>query len=58
MAPWESYLAPMQARIDTLRDQAPDPLLCSTLDSHQHEIDGWRAAPDQIAYALLIVTPQ
>lgn len=57
-APWEAYYAPMQARIDALRDQSPDATLCITLDSHQLEIDRWRAAADRVAYALLIVTPQ
>ena len=57
-APWEAYYAPMQARIDALRSQSPDATLCITLDSHQLEIDRWRAAADRIAYAQLIVTPQ
>ena len=56
-APWDAYYAPMQTRIDALRGQNPDAALTAALDENQLEIDRWRAAPDQIAYALLIVTP-
>ncbi|MFL4470946.1 trans-aconitate 2-methyltransferase [Tateyamaria armeniaca] len=57
-APWEAYYTPMQARIDMLRTQSPDAVLTAALDENQREIDRWRAAPDQVAYALLIVTPE
>lgn len=56
-APWEAYYAPMQARIDMLRRRNPDAALRAALDENQREIDRWRAAPDQIAYALVIATP-
>lgn len=56
-APWAAYYTSMQARIDALRAQNPDALLTAALDDSQLEIDRWRGAPDQIAYALLIVTP-
>ncbi|WP_299725406.1 class I SAM-dependent methyltransferase [uncultured Tateyamaria sp.] len=54
-APWETYYAPMQARIDMLRGQGPNDVLSAALDENQLEIDRWRAGRDQIAYALLIV---
>ena len=56
-APWTAYYTSLQARIDVLRTQNPDVTLAAALDDSQLEIDRWRAAPDQIAYALLIVTP-
>ena len=56
-APWETYFTPMQARIDMLRGQSPDAALRAALDENQLEIDRWRAAPDDIAYALLIAVP-
>ena len=56
-APWEAYYTPMQARVDMLRRQNPDAALRAALDENQREIDRWRAAPDQIAYALVIATP-
>jgi SAM-dependent methyltransferase len=56
--PWEAYFTPMQARIDMLRAQSPDAVLTAALDEHQREIDRWRAAPDDIAYALLIAVAQ
>jgi len=57
-APWEAYYTPMQTRIDMLRKQAPEAVLTAALNENQLEMDRWRAAPDQIAYALLIVTPE
>ncbi len=56
-APWEAYYTPMQAKIDVLRAQA-DPALTEVLDECQREIDLWRAASDQVAYALLVVRPK
>ena len=56
--PWQAYYRPIQDRIDRLRAAAPDAALKAALDQEQLEIDRWRAAPDDIAYALLIVTPQ
>ncbi len=55
--PWQEYYDPMQARIDELRKGDVSPAVAATLDENQAEIDRWRAAPDQIAYALLIVAP-
>ena len=56
--PWADYYTPMQARIDMLRGQNPDAALIDALDESQREIDLWRAAQDDIAYALLVVTPK
>jgi hypothetical protein len=53
---WADYYASLGARIDTLRPGAT-PDLTAVLDESAAEIANWRAAPDQIAYALLIVTP-
>ncbi|WP_415402687.1 class I SAM-dependent methyltransferase [Tateyamaria sp. SN3-11] len=55
--PWRDYYDPMQARIDALRKTHPDAALSAALDENQQEIDRWKAAQDQIAYALLIVEP-
>jgi trans-aconitate methyltransferase len=57
-APWRSYFTPLQARIDMLRGQSPDAALGAALDENQLEIDRWHAAPDDIAYALLIAVPE
>ncbi len=56
-APWQAYYEPMQSRIDMLRDDTPDAALIAALDENQQEIDHWMAAKDDIAYALLIVSP-
>lgn len=55
--PWKAYYDPMQARIDDLRKTA-GPDLIPALDEAQMEIDLWRAVPDEIAYALLVVEPE
>lgn len=56
-APWAAYYDPMQARIDRLRLSTSDAVITAALDEAQTEIDRWRAAPAQIAYALLVVAP-
>lgn len=56
-APWARYYDPMQTRNDHLRATATDPLLLKAVAENQTEIDRWRAARDEIAYALLIVAP-
>ncbi len=57
-APWASYYDPLQARIAHLRGTDPDPALADALDRDAAEIALWRAAPDHIAYALLLVQPE
>ncbi|WP_415920764.1 class I SAM-dependent methyltransferase [Tateyamaria sp. SN6-1] len=56
-APWEAYYTPMQAHLDALRAGDVTPALQAAIDENQAEIDRWRAAPDDIAYALMIVAP-
>ena len=56
-APWQAYYDPMQARSDNLRGHDNSPAVAAAIAENQTEIDRWRAARDQIAYALLIVTP-
>ncbi|MEL7132452.1 MAG: class I SAM-dependent methyltransferase, partial [Pseudomonadota bacterium] len=55
--PWAAYYKPMQARSDHLRATETDPLVQATVTENQTEMDLWRAARDEIAYALLIVAP-
>jgi len=55
--PWADYYDSLQARIDVLREQSPEAALVEALDENQREIDMWRAAQDEIAYALLIAKP-
>lgn len=57
-APWAAYYDPMQARLAQLRAQRPEPGLSAAIDAAQREIDLWSAAPDQIAYALIITAPE
>ncbi|MEX0310889.1 MAG: trans-aconitate 2-methyltransferase [Tateyamaria sp.] len=57
-AAWKAYYTPMQARIDALRTTTSDPDILAAVDDSQKEINQWRAASDQIAYALLIVAPE
>lgn len=56
--PWLAYYEPMQVRIDHLRATATDPIVLAAVDENQTEIDRWRAAQDEVAYALLIVAPE
>ncbi|WP_108482388.1 class I SAM-dependent methyltransferase [Oceaniglobus ichthyenteri] len=53
---WANYYDPMQARINLLRPTA-SPELIEALDAGQWEIDQWRSAPEEFAYALLVVEP-
>lgn len=54
---WEAYYVPMEKRIKALRPGATG-ALARALDEAQAEIDRWRAAPSEIAYALMVVAPQ
>jgi SAM-dependent methyltransferase len=56
-AAWSDYYGPMQARIDALQSDAHDPALIAVLQDGQREIDLWRAAPDSIAYLLVVAEP-
>ena len=55
-AAWENYYLPMERRIASLRPGASD-TLCAALDTAEAEIARWRAAPSEIAYALMVVVP-
>lgn len=54
---WAGYYLPMSARIAALRPGA-GPGLSKVLDAAAREIAQWRAAPDHITYAQLLVAPR
>ena len=54
-APWAAYYDPLQVRIDQLRPKSEGDLT-EVLDENQREIDLWRAAPDDVAYLLVLAT--
>lgn len=56
-AAWENYYLPMERRIASLRPDATGPL-AEALDQAEAEIARWRAAPSEIAYALMVVAPE
>ena len=56
-AAWENYYLPMERRIASLRPGA-SPELAAALDTAEAEIARWRAAPSEIAYALMVVAPE
>lgn len=55
-AAFRDYYEPMARRIALLRPDA-EPVLAVVLDENEAEIARWRAAPDDIAYALMVVAP-
>lgn len=57
-APWQAYYDPMQVRLDHLAARDPSPALAQVIADCRTEIANWRAAPDQVAYCLLLVAPQ
>lgn len=56
-AAWEAYYRPIEKRIEKLRPTATG-ALAAALDQAEQEIARWKAAPSEIAYALLVVKPQ
>jgi trans-aconitate methyltransferase len=54
---WAAYYVPQSARIAALRPGA-SPDLAKVLDAAEAEIAGWRAAPEEITYAQLLVAPR
>ncbi len=54
---WEAFYIPMAKRIATLRPGATG-ALAEALDAAEAEIARWRAAPSEIAYALMVVAPE
>ncbi|MGR3805485.1 class I SAM-dependent methyltransferase [Marinibacterium profundimaris] len=55
-APWAAYYQSLAARIVALSVEA-DAEMRRVLDTSWTEIANWRAAPDRIAYALVIARP-
>ena len=55
-APWVAYYRSLAARILALSGD-PDPELQAVLAASWTEITHWRAAPDRIAYALVLARP-
>ncbi len=56
-AAWEAYYLPMERRIASLREGATG-TLAEALDEAEREIARWKAAPSEIAYALMVVAPK
>lgn len=56
-AAFRDYYEPMARRVALLRPGA-DAALAAVLDAAEAEIGRWRAAPDDIAYALMVVAPE
>ena len=56
-APWEAYYRPMAERIAHLRTGEVSLDLKAALAESETEIAQWKACPDEIAYALLVVAP-
>ena len=54
---WEAYYIPIAKRIARLRPNATG-ALADALDEAEREIARWRAAPSEIAYALMVVAPE
>ena len=54
---WEAYYIPMARRIEKLRPYAQGALV-EALDEAESEIARWKAAPSEIAYALMVVSPE
>lgn len=55
---WSAYYEPLQARLDILCEGVCDDALAAAIAETQREIDLWRAARDEIAYALFVVAPE
>ncbi len=55
--PWRAYYDPMRARLEALKLGHRTPDLDLAIAEHEAEISRWEAAPDDIAYILLLVRP-
>lgn len=55
-AAWEKFYTPLAAQVASLRTET-DPALRAAVAASEREIALWRAAPDRIAYALMLVRP-
>ena len=56
-AAWQGYYDQLSARIDTLKPGATGDL-ARLIDATAREIALWRAAPDDVTYALMLVRPE
>ncbi|WP_338551044.1 class I SAM-dependent methyltransferase [Roseovarius phycicola] len=54
---WAGYYAELSARINGLRGEG-NAALTQVLDAAEREIALWRAAPDQVAYVLVLARPR
>lgn len=54
---WAGYYTELAQRVAKLRPTA-DPVLSELLDNTAREISLWRQAPDDVAYALMLVRPR
>ncbi len=56
--PWKAFFEPMEARLDMLKEGEVDAHLAQAIAENRREIALWKAAPDEIAYALFVVAPE
>lgn len=56
-APWAAYYAAQEARVAALRRAGVPKRIERVLSSAEAEIAGWRAAPERIAYLLVLAEP-
>ena len=56
-AGWAAYYAPMRERIGALRAAGRGEELAEVIAQSEAEMARWQAAPDEIAYALMLVRP-
>ncbi len=56
-AAWQAYYAPMEARIAVLKAAGRGQELTEAIAQAEAEIANWRAAPEEIAYVLMLVRP-
>lgn len=55
--PWRAYYEPMRARLQSLKVQPQEYAVSTAIAEAEDEIAKWEAAPDEIAYVLLVVRP-
>jgi SAM-dependent methyltransferase len=53
--PWAAYYGPMSARLDRLEETDQPVEVATAITEHRAEIAKWRAAREEIAYALYLV---
>lgn len=55
--PWANYYAPMKTRLEKLSAGDPGDALMAAIEDARREIALWEAAPDDIAYVLVLARP-